>query len=321
VNQNLQKPEFNQINFSDQNVSRSDFPQNNFKPSFSNSEESLANSLEDILGVAEKKPSGVNISNLNQLDLSSNEQKERILQISSLELTRINKTLANKSYRAEIGNSTDFCIQADNLSVSGQIGGPKWIRDRYLGSLSSWLNSIDQDWDSFNDNDNTKQIRVFPSQDAKSANLNKGNYNQKKSRPKINKALLEKIWQKNGWRCVYCGKHLIHPDAAKESVRSAPEDWVQRIGSNNKLIKTHLFREHQATYDHYFPHSHNPSLSRQEDNLHACCRSCNQEKSNSINYHKWQPKQFEPWVNPEQIGSKYFVAGRLFENEDNKQYS
>jgi DNA mismatch repair protein MutL len=307
-NENQQRvSEFNQINFANQNSSRSDFPQNDFKSTFSNSKERPTSSLEDILGIGENKLTNTDNLNINQTDLPSINSKERILQISSLELTKTNNASDNKSYRAEIGNSTDFCIQADNLSVSGQIGGPKWIRDRYLSSLSNWLNSVDQDWNNFNDNDNAKQIRVFPGQEPAKSNINKLN-----QRPKINKVLLEEIWQRDGWRCVYCGKHLIHPHTAKLALRSAPEDWIQRIGSNNKLIKTHLFREHQATYDHYFPHSHNPSLSRQEDNLFACCKACNQEKSNSTNYHKWQPKQFESWISPLTIGSHNFVAGKLF---------
>lgn len=233
-------------------------------------------------------------------EINNKNEFKHILHVSSLTLKKENKA-ENKRHRADIGNSTDFCLQNTEFLLSGQINGPKWIREQYLDLLSQWLNSIENNWDKFNEQERTNQIQIFPF----NVTLNE------KSRPKISQNVLESIWEKDNWRCVYCGKHLIHPKVIKENLKNATEDWIQKLGSHNQIIKTHLYREHQASFDHYFPYSNNPSLNRQEDNLYASCRACNQAKSNSKNYDKWQPKRYEASVDSIEIGKALFLRGQI----------
>lgn len=228
------------------------------------------------------------------------QKNEKISSISALEIKKVgNQNI--KSFKAERGNLSDFCLRSGDFYVSGQISGPKWLRENYLEMLSNWLFSVDLDSRNKEKQDDSLQIQVLP--------MLKKNH---KKRRKTNLKTLEAIWQRDGWRCVYCGKHLIHPLTAKQVLRQDPESWTQRVNEHGEVIKTHLFREHQASYDHYFAFSHSPALGEQVDNLYACCRACNQAKSNSNNFQKWQIQKFEPWAQPLQIGNLTFLAGKIF---------
>jgi len=217
-----------------------------------------------------------------------------LAKVSELTLRKVISGEENKSNKAHKGNQTDFTIQSGKLEVSGQVSGPKWIRDKYLQTLNQWLLEVELDLQQYENA--SEQTQIFPSYSS--------------GRPHLKADLLEAVWQRDGWRCVYCGKYLLHPQLVKKALRSYPNGWISRVGANNKLLKTHLLREHQATYDHYLPFSHNPSLSAQEDNLFASCRSCNQAKSSSTDTNKWKPQKFEPWTSPQSIGSLLFLNGQ-----------
>jgi DNA mismatch repair protein MutL len=233
---------------------------------------------------------------------SSQEADTNILQISELELKKHPSSKSDNSYKAERGNSTDFCLRSGSFSISGQVSGPQWIRSKYLESLFQLVLTVDLEWDA--KQKQTEQIQVFPAMQTR--------------RPKVSNIILEEVWERDGWRCVYCGKYLLHPQLVKQAMRQDPESWVNRLGSNNQLVKTHLLREHQATYDHYLPYSHNPSLAQQKDNLHACCRACNQAKSNSTDQLKWQTKKFDSWTSKEVILGKLSFTGGNKEASFNK---
>ncbi len=128
---------------------------------------------------------------------------------------------------------------------------------------------------------------------------------------KANRETLEKIWKRDGWRCVYCGKYLLHPLLVRESIKKDPFAKIKKLTLDNKLIEVHPLREHLASYDHLIPFSQVSSLDEEENNLYACCKECNQRKSNSIDYNKWKPKKFAPWINQEvQIGNLIFKSGQ-----------
>ncbi|MDJ0626307.1 MAG: DNA mismatch repair endonuclease MutL [Candidatus Caenarcaniphilales bacterium] len=224
-------------------------------------------------------------------------QLKHILKIGEMELRKSELKESNQSHKSDRGNSSDFTLNSGQFQISGQLNGPKWIREKFLETFSQFLLAVDLEWDSHQENFEQQNVIRAPN-----STINK--------RPKIHLSKLEEIWKRDGWRCVYCGKYLLHPTLAKNALRDDPESWIQRLSKGNRLIKTHLLREHQASYDHLLPHSHNPSLSSNLDNLHACCRACNQEKSNSNNPLKWKPQNFEPWQEYEvKIGNLSFKGG------------
>jgi DNA mismatch repair protein MutL len=234
----------------------------------------------------------------------SPEADTHVMRISELQLKKVSGPERKKTYRAERSNSTDFCLASGDMYLSGQVQGPKWVRDSYLQFLSEWLLNIDLSWNSHDPQ--AKQILAFPKIASR--------------RAKVSPQILNEIWERDGWVCVYCGKKLLHPQLVKKALKDDPEGWITKISSTGQPYKTHLLREHQATYDHYLPVSHNPSFSLQKDNLLACCRSCNQAKSNSTNQQKWQPQKNEPWSQP--AGKSVQLGNLVFQGpQADAQYS
>ncbi len=214
-------------------------------------------------------------TNLESANPVSATYSSKSFSVASLEL-KTESSNSEQSFRADRGNSSQFRICNGNLSLNGQINGDKTIRESFLSAMHDWLFKLDlQERDT-----NEQQLKTFTSF-------------QNIKRRSVPSQTLERVWERDNWRCVYCGKTLMHPGLVKRALREDVESWTQRISKGNKIIKSHLFREHQASYDHYLPVSHNPSLGLNEDNLFACCRSCNQEKSNTTNTSKWQPKKHE----------------------------
>ena len=201
-----------------------------------------------------------------------------------------------KELKQDRANSTDFTFQQDFWLASGQITGDKNLRLNYLQNLNTWLKSLNEQ--------KTEQITQQELLEHKPIITNQ-------KRPQLSLKALEEIWQRDNWTCVYCGKDLLHPEAVKAALHKDTDSWISRLGKDHKLIKTSLFREHQASYDHYLPYTHNMSLATQKDNLFASCRACNQAKSSSQDQNKWQPKPQKAKNTEVQIGNLFFKAGKL----------
>ena len=201
-----------------------------------------------------------------------------------------------KELKQDRANSTDFTFQQDFWLASGQITGDKNLRLNYLQNLNTWLKSLNEQ--------KTEQITQQELLEHKPIITNQ-------KRPQLSLKALEEIWQRDNWVCVYCGKDLLHPETVKAALHKDTDSWISRLGKDHKLIKTSLFREHQASYDHYLPYTHNMSLATQKDNLFASCRACNQEKSSSQDQNKWQPKPQKAKNTEVQIGNLFFKAGKL----------
>jgi DNA mismatch repair protein MutL len=236
-------------------------------------------------------------SNLSASSLSFS-SSSYLAKISDLEIRQINEPKGQpKEFVAHRANASDFCLKQKNIYASGNVQGSKWIRESLIEHLSNWLFNLDLE---------------MSAQAEQSAQLNfLGQKTRKNHRPKLKGQVLKQIWQRDNWRCVYCGKHLIEPSQAQKALRHDPESWIERLGSRQQPLKTHLFREHQATYDHYLPYSHNPSLGANPENLYACCRACNQAKSNSTDQAAWQVSKYPAVTEPVNIGNLYFQDGQL----------
>lgn len=119
----------------------------------------------------------------------------------------------------------------------------------------------------------------------------------KLSRPlsKIPKSKLEKIWQRDNYSCVYCGKLLIHPDTVKEALDIAEPEFFEWLNSKNQISKEHIIERHKASFDHHLPASKYPSLNLDTKNLYAVCIECNKKKSNSLATKTWSVNPSNSW--------------------------
>jgi DNA mismatch repair protein MutL len=209
-------------------------------------------------------------------------------------LSKVEDLADKTSVREERGVATEFRLIEGEHVLSGKVSGPKWMREKYLLSMGNFLRELQ---DEVVEREEYKQTTFVERTNSF-------------TRPKPPLSLLETIWERDNWQCVYCGKHLVHPSIAKQNMRYDPDSWISRLGSGNKIIKTHLLREHLASYDHHLPYSHNKSLALTEDNLYACCRSCNQEKSNSTNSYKWVIQRRPKITLPVKIGNFEYLNGK-----------
>ncbi|HEY9885971.1 MAG TPA: hypothetical protein V6C96_01795, partial [Vampirovibrionales bacterium] len=295
----------NQLNF-DSNTKQVSFPSHQFSNFNRHNEHSQSKETtipQELLNKAsykqnfleqEENPSGQHPTEelFPEDELNSFEHsKEHFLNIGEINIKQSPKAGSPQEAQISIrGNSSDFALFGSKFQAAGSITGSKELRNLYLGFLQSFLNELDER--TLRENRGFhKQTQIF------SGELHK----PKVSRKKVPLSLLEEVWERDGWKCVYCGKHLLHPHLVKKVLKDAPDDWQSRLGKNNQLFKTHLFREHQASFDHYLAYSFNKALNKNTQNLFACCRSCNQEKSNSVNFEKWKPTKQSPWVEGQEV--------------------
>ncbi|MDX1921427.1 MAG: DNA mismatch repair endonuclease MutL [Candidatus Caenarcaniphilales bacterium] len=227
--------------------------------------------------------------------VSKSPQKDNLLKVSEMKI-HFDENLSQSSIRSDRGNSTDFTLSSGAFSLAGEVSGEKWIRDKFIRTLDEFIQQV------------SAELPFYESESEQISFVSKA----QQSRPKLAIGILEKVWERDNYRCVYCGKHLLHPGLVKKALRVDPHSWVSRLGRGNKLIKTHILREHQATYDHLLPFKHNSSLAVQPNNLFASCRACNQAKSSSTDYKKWQPSVYPAWsgtVEKVKIGNLLFSRG------------
>lgn len=169
------------------------------------------------------------------------------------------------------GNKTKFEYAhkdfKDNQSIifSGEFIGENWIKEKLFNFLSELGDEI------------------FIKE------KNKTPQNKSQSRPQVKpkNSVLEKIWQRDNYTCVYCSKALLHPALIKEKLINCTKP--------NELNK------HLASFDHHLPASKYTELNIDEENLFAVCQECNIKKSNSLASKTWQPKRSNAWHNNNSI--------------------
>ncbi len=223
-----------------------------------------------------------------------------LFSIPNLKCTIIysDKPIANMT---KIGNKTIFEVGSifdDNLQVifSGEIVGEQnYQKDffNYLANLSSLIYKT-----YMNDKTVIQQKIVNNSLDDEE--------NKEKSRKKPSDSILYKIWERDNWTCVYCGKQLLDPKVAKKTIPEAENAFVSVTNTKGEKVTSHIIREYIASYDHYLPVSKLPQFNSDEENLFACCLECNQKKSNSLELNSWKPKRKNNWDKPLEIGGIKF---------------
>jgi len=218
-----------------------------------------------------------------------------------------------RPFQEHKSTGVSFCLKHNNLCLIGSLrGSHRSMRESYIQSLQEWLHKV-------------YQILSMLQQPAALKSRQEDLFNRPEMPPsiptrrKISLQTLEKIWSRDGWRCVYCGKYVLHPSLIRRAFQEINDlKFWSELGSNreSKTSKVRLLREHQATHDHAIPVSQAKSLEEQESNLYTCCRSCNREKSDSIDYLKWQIKKFDPWVPGKEITIGQLIFSHGSEDAD-----
>lgn len=187
-----------------------------------------------------------------------------IARFGSIDIKKIDNTDVQTITSAQ-GNKTRFDYAhkdfKDNQSIifSGEFVGENWMKEK----LFNFLSEIGD------------EILVHEKNKIKKSNSH--------SRPqtKPSKSVLEKIWQRDNYTCVYCTKPLLHPSLVKEKLA---------VCSNADELNSHL-----ASFDHHLPASKYSELNVDEENLFAVCQECNIKKSNSLASKTWSPKRTDAW--------------------------
>jgi DNA mismatch repair protein MutL len=193
-----------------------------------------------------------------------------IARFGSIDIKKIDNTNV-KTITSAQGNKTRFEYAhkdfKDNQSIifSGEFIGENWIKEK----LFNFLSEIGD------------EILVHEKNKIKKSN--------KHSRPqtKPSRSMLEKIWQRDNYTCVYCKKPLLHPNLVKEKLA---------VCSNADELNSHL-----ASFDHHLPASKYSELNLDEKNLFAVCQECNIKKSNSLSSKTWSPNRTDAWQNNSEI--------------------
>ncbi|MDX1918267.1 MAG: DNA mismatch repair endonuclease MutL [Candidatus Caenarcaniphilales bacterium] len=221
-------------------------------------------------------------------------KEHKLIRGLELELKKVDHSDKTKTFLTHLGARSEFCLQKGCLVLSGAVSGEKEICESLVSRLNDWLFELDLKGIE-EGKDPLEQIRFLPKTPCA-------------YRPRPSMSILEKIWERDHWACVYCGKALLHPVLVRKALRHDPESWVEWLGSDGKTHRRHILREHQAMHDHYLPYQHHPSLAKSADQLLAVCRTCNQAKSDSTDYQNWKPQKFNPWESPQKIGTLVFKS-------------
>ena len=133
-----------------------------------------------------------------------------------------------------------------------------------------------------------------------------------KSRKKPPLTTLYKIWERDKWTCVYCGKQLLDPEVVKKAMPKGSDAFVTYTNSKGEEITNHILREHIASYDHYLPVSKLPQFNFDIENLFACCIECNRKKLDSMDLNTWKPNKQNNWKQPLEIAGLIFTSSNVF---------
>ena len=192
------------------------------------------------------------------------------------------KPIANMT---KIGNKTIFeagSIFDDNVQIvfNGEITGDADYQKDFFNSISDLSKKIYENYV------NSK----IPIQ-GKLVNEDLENETVKeKGRKKPPEKLLYKVWERDNWTCVYCGKQLLDPKLVNDNV------------------SIHSLREYMATYDHHLPVSKLPQFNFDSENLFACCIKCNQKKNDSLELNAWKPERKNSWDKPLNVANLCFSS-------------
>ncbi len=121
--------------------------------------------------------------------------------------------------------------------------------------------------------------------------------NRSRPQKRPSKKVLAKIWQRDNYTCVYCKKALLDPSLIKEKLKlcSKPQE----------------LNDHIASFDHHLPASKFGELNLDEQNLHAVCKECNIQKSDSLASQTWKPQVSNAWERPLRIAGIDFEKPTL----------
>ena len=175
-----------------------------------------------------------------------------------------------KSVISTQGNRTNFeiVIRAfefpQALVMKGEFVGEKALFEKY-GEL---LTEFGKD--------------ILEREIAKATDTSKKSKTKSRPQKKVPMKTLENIWKRDHYSCVYCGKHLLHPNTVKS--------LLDKCNNPNEL------NAHVATHDHHLPASKFPVVNDDERNLYACCKECNFKKSDSLSTKTWTPAPRNSWA-------------------------
>ncbi len=214
------------------------------------------------------------------------------------------KSIANMT---KIGNKTIFevgSIFENNTQVvfSGEIIGEPVYQKEFFNYLSTLSSSI---YKMFSSSQPVIQKKVVLNE------LDNEEIKETK-RKKPLESILYKIWERDNWTCVYCGKQLLDPKTVKEALSKAQNGFVTRTNEKKEKVTNHILREHIATYDHYLPVSKLPQFNFDEENLLASCIECNMKKSNSMEQESWKPNRQNSWDKSIEICGLVFSGPQEF---------
>lgn len=264
----------------------------------------------------ENKETALNRENLNSEPVAKeewisdhsedNKSSSQFFSVSNLKCykTHSDKPIANIT---RIGNKSIFevgTIFDENIQMvfSGEIIGDQSYQKQFFNSLSDLALNI------------YKQSCVENSIQQKLLNEeyveDEGDKKEVK-RKKPPESTLYKIWERDNWTCVYCEKQLLDPKLVKEMIPKAKEAFVTYTNESGKEVTNHILREHSASYDHYLPVSKLPQFTFDEENLFACCLSCNREKLNSMSLKSWNPERKNNWKKQLEIAGLVFKSPNL----------
>ena len=209
--------------------------------------------------------------------------------------------IANKTI-FEVGSIFDNDLQ---IVFSGEIIGDQSFQRDFFNQLSELANQVYKTQISQYDEIQQKLINIGLEEDR----------HKKANRKKPPLSLLYKVWERDGWTCVYCGKQLLDPSVVKETMSLAKDAFISYLNNAGKEVSEHVLREHIASYDHHLPTSKLPQFNFEEENLLACCMKCNKEKLDSMELKSWKPNKQNNWHNPLSIAGICFTSPKEFKRE------
>ena len=245
----------------------------------------------------------------NEVTKNADKNPDTVFSVSNLKCQIIysDKPIANI---VKAGNKSIFevgTIFDKNMQVifSGEIVGDSLYQKVFFDGLSDLSNQI---YKTMSSNEQCIQTKLASHEINLDEDDNKENQNRKKPLREI----LYKVWEKDNWTCVYCGKQLLDPDVVKSTMPKASDSFITYTNQNGKEVTAHILKEHSASYDHYLPVSKLPQFNFDAENLFACCFECNRKKSNSMGLKTWKPLRQNNWEKPLVIAGLSFTNPRTF---------
>ena len=229
-------------------------------------------------------------------------EKQKIFSSNDLKCYMIysEKPIANMT---KVGNKTIFevgNIFEDNAQIvfSGEITGNPEYQKEFFNSLANLSKEI---YKTRYSNKSIIQKKIINDDLDSEVVVEKGRKNPPKD-------ILYKVWERDNWTCVYCGKQLLDPEIVKKTITDATNAFLTYTNDERNEVTVHVLREHIASHDHHLPVSKLPQFEFEEGNLFACCISCNKKKLDSMGLKSWSPERKNNWT------KDLIVAGLIFDS-------